>query len=435
MDYNQPYGKPPEVVYGDTPYINGNPSTGTPGSIPPAASIEYPQRELVNFFKDNSLTPTNTDLHQLSKGVQAGFMHYAIDAGTKNNLQCVMQPAPDKYYDGMFVFVIPAITNDGPSTVNFNGLGVKNIVRRGGGALVAGDLPANYKSLLLYSAVHSNFELYGINFGGTGGFLPILSANTTWYVNGTTGDDTLYDGTSPTISGPHGPFKTIMKAVNTVYTYGPSAYVATIQVAAGTYPEAVIIPTQVGPTTVINGAGKTSTFVTGQNNKHTFNVGEGNRLSVTNLCASTGTGAGPPCCFITSPGGQLNTQDTASGFCAFDVFEAYGGFVAWNNHTFNAGSQMSAAFGSYFGGFMGCGQGAVITFLGTCTCSSAFMIASSNGSIEMPVPGQPVFVNPGYVNGTKWIATVNGVINTQGLGVGFFPGNVAGYQNIGGQYV
>src|SRR6516165_2558910 len=177
MDYNQPYGKPPEVVWGDTPYVNGNPSTGIQGSIPPAASIEYPQRELVNLFRNTGLiTPSNTDLNQLSKAIQTGMMHYGVDTGTKNNLQVNLQPAPDEYYDGMFIFVVPAIANDSAATINVNALGARNIVRRGGGPVVAGDLPLGYKSLLCYSKLHNNFELYGINFGATGGFIPVLES-------------------------------------------------------------------------------------------------------------------------------------------------------------------------------------------------------------------------------------------------------------------
>ena len=54
MKYNQPYG----VSDPNAPYINGNPTTGTMGSIPPAASIEYPQREIVNVISNGGLTPT-----------------------------------------------------------------------------------------------------------------------------------------------------------------------------------------------------------------------------------------------------------------------------------------------------------------------------------------------------------------------------------------
>jgi hypothetical protein len=47
MLYNQPYG----VSDPNASYINGNPSTGTAGSIPPAASIEHDQREIVNVIQ------------------------------------------------------------------------------------------------------------------------------------------------------------------------------------------------------------------------------------------------------------------------------------------------------------------------------------------------------------------------------------------------
>jgi len=443
MDYNQPYGKPPEVVWGDTPYVNGNPSTGIQGSIPPAASIEYPQRELVNFFRDTGmLTPSNSDLHQLSKGVMTGIMHYGVDAGTVNALQVVMQPTPDKYYDGMFVFVVPAVTNTGAATININNLGIKNIVRRGGGPVQAGDLPVGYKSLLCYSALHANFELYGINFGAGGGFLPILGANTTWYINATTGDDTLYDGTSATISGSHGPFKTITRGMNEVFKYGPSVYTATLQVAAGTYPEAVQTPNYQGPTVKIIGAGKTATFVTGANDHHTFSSSHGNTMVVTNLCASTGSGLGPPCCFVGLSAGTVSTDDTASsGYVPFSIWEAYAGYISMGNHTFNAGNGCGmCVFGSYFGGFIGQagypGPGKTWTFLGSFNVGAGgFAIASANGSFEAAVPGQTTFVNPGYVIGPKYFINANGVLQTQGLGVNYFPGNQPGIVGSGGQYL
>ncbi len=46
MDYIPPVGGA-----ADAPYIDGNPNTCTEGSIPPAAAIEYPMREIVNAIK------------------------------------------------------------------------------------------------------------------------------------------------------------------------------------------------------------------------------------------------------------------------------------------------------------------------------------------------------------------------------------------------
>lgn len=77
MKYNQPYG----IVDPNAPYINGDPSIGRAGSIPPAESIEYDQREVVAVIKyayDNGFfdyanalcaAPSNADLTQLLKAI------------------------------------------------------------------------------------------------------------------------------------------------------------------------------------------------------------------------------------------------------------------------------------------------------------------------------------------------------------------------------
>ena len=46
-------------------YIDGDPSTGTEGSVPPADAIEHPQREIVEVLTQLGLTPDKTDLTQL----------------------------------------------------------------------------------------------------------------------------------------------------------------------------------------------------------------------------------------------------------------------------------------------------------------------------------------------------------------------------------
>lgn len=66
MKYNAPFG----AANPDAPYINGNPSIGVAGSIPPAESIEYPQREIVKAIIDAGMVPANEDLGQLSKAIR-----------------------------------------------------------------------------------------------------------------------------------------------------------------------------------------------------------------------------------------------------------------------------------------------------------------------------------------------------------------------------
>jgi hypothetical protein len=64
MKYNQPPG-----MSADAPYIDGNRSAGTKGSVVPAAAIELPQRELVNLIAYSGQTPDNADLDQVRKAI------------------------------------------------------------------------------------------------------------------------------------------------------------------------------------------------------------------------------------------------------------------------------------------------------------------------------------------------------------------------------
>ena len=79
MQYNQPLDQPSNA---NAPYIDGNPAAGIQGSIVPAASIEYDQREVVEVitranvrgYSDFSgvpcAVPANTDLSQLRKAIE-----------------------------------------------------------------------------------------------------------------------------------------------------------------------------------------------------------------------------------------------------------------------------------------------------------------------------------------------------------------------------
>ena len=231
---------------------------------------------------------------------------------------------------------------------------------------------------------------------------------------------------------------TIMRAVNETFKYGPSVYTMTINIAGGTYNEAVQIPNVIGPATITcNGAGITQTFVNGATSLNTFNVLNANRLVINDICGQSGSGVGPPCIFTASGGGKITTNRTASrGACPGYIFEAYSGYVNVGTHTFNAGSSAGIIFGSFFGGFMALMQGSVYTFAGAFTINGgATAVASSNGSMEVAVPGSPTFPGAGFVTGPKYMCVANGCINTQGLGINYFPGSIAGSIGTGGVYV
>jgi len=65
MIYNQPVGGT-----SNDPYVTGVPGV-TPGSIPPAAAIEHPQREILAVIEGAGLTPSAADLTQLRQAIQS----------------------------------------------------------------------------------------------------------------------------------------------------------------------------------------------------------------------------------------------------------------------------------------------------------------------------------------------------------------------------
>lgn len=79
--------------------------------------------------------------------------------GTANALTCTLDPAITAYTDLMAIRGRLASDNTGASTLNVNGLGAKNIVKRDGTALVAGDLQQNDVATLVFDSTNNRFQL------------------------------------------------------------------------------------------------------------------------------------------------------------------------------------------------------------------------------------------------------------------------------------
>src|ERR1700748_662328 len=132
MLYNQPYGKPVEVNPGDQPYINGDPTTGTMGSIPPAASIEYPQREIIEVINQANLrgysdftgtacaAPSNGDLTQLRKGIEGYIQSWVINTNITLTVHGTGANFPD-LFAAMAYLSKYRITNNGSVTLQIQG--------------------------------------------------------------------------------------------------------------------------------------------------------------------------------------------------------------------------------------------------------------------------------------------------------------------------
>ena len=95
--------------------------------------------------------------------------------------------------------------------------------------------PSNVQDNGNLSALEAQFEAALLQYLSSY-YQKILLTNTTFYVDLTIGSDTLYDGTSDTISGTHGPWATLTHALAVMATLNLNGNTATIQLAnAGTY--------------------------------------------------------------------------------------------------------------------------------------------------------------------------------------------------------
>jgi hypothetical protein len=429
LKYNPPYG----ISDPNGPYINGDPSVDRPGSIPPAASIEYPQRELVNLISDvGVLTPDNGDLHQLGRSIQTGGLNYQEDTGTANAYACNLSPAPLGYVAGLFAVIHIANDNTGPSVLNLNSLGNKKIVRLDGSDVIAGDLKQGNMQCLMFDG--TNFQAVWMQkISGTGGGQPTyLLAPRTLYVNGTTGNDS-YDGFTASFStGIHGPFRTIQRAADELIRYNLNGYNVTINVADGNY----LGQTHWHP---LNGSGAVYIY--------------GNQASPTNVNLSSSAGT----VFVFNGGGYavIGFKFSCSGTATNDA--GNGIWVIANPVTIQ-----DCHFGACVGNHIVCSEG-LIYLLGTLTvdAGAASFINSDGGRYAFDGALRPALVLTavpnfsgafiiamdaarvvgtfstitGTATGSKYTATTNSIINTNGAGINYFPGNAAGTTNTGGQYI
>jgi hypothetical protein len=433
MKYEPPYGAPGS----NDPYINGNPATGTMGSIPPAAAIEYPQREIVNFISRSNLTPTDADMFQLARAVQGGIVNYGLDTGTPNQMAITPTQPVSAYALGQRFIVKVKFGNTTLTTLNVSGLGNVPVIHCDLTPLNAYELVANQLIEVAYDG--ANFQvLGGIGFGG----IILLKSPQNLYVNPTTGSDTLYDGTSATVGGTAGPFLTIQKAIATMKKYNLGGWNFIIHLADGGYqstsPIDLPLPNGSG---IVNIIGNTS---------------NPNAVAIQNV----GTGS----TFTSFHGGNYDIQGAAflasaanSGDQGHCLWWMNGGYLTLGAVSFyncpqnhicvgSAASVMpygnQTIMGAYCGGahYYAFTNGTVLNStapnpninIAVATTEYAFAWAVDGGQIW---PLWTTITSPGNFTGNKYVASTNGVINSQGRGTSYLPGTAAGFTATGGQYI
>ena len=444
MKYEQPYG----VSDPNASYINGNPPTGTMGSIPPAASIENPQREVVNTISDAGLVPTDADLSQLAKAIQSGQLNFKHDTGTANAYAALMTPSPGSYFEGLGVILKIANSNTGASVLNLNSLGNKPIVRSDGVTpLSQGDLTVNGFVLFLYDG--TSFRIVWTQSAATtGAGIPIyLTAPRDYYINGTTGDDN-YDGSQATVgTGIHGPFKTLQRAANQIPLYNLNGWNITMHVADGTYTGGVTQPRANGSGNIY-WLGNTTTPANCSvptTNRSAFIL---NNLGCTTYIdgfkvSCVGSQAGDGMCSINAYGatsivilGAMEFGPTQGAHISTEngslVSNTVPG-VAWKI----SGSALGSAYepGCFIfayvqGNFINnSGGGPAITITAGVNLVGAFVTVSNVSFVQLVMASLT-----GTCTGQKYNCQYNSSISTGSGNVNYYPGSIAGTVANGGYY-
>ena len=95
----------------------------------------------------------------IASQVQDGSMTYAVDSGGANAYVIALAPAESAHVGGQVIWFKASAANTGASTLNVNGIGVKDIKKNHGQALIADDIVANQLIGVVYDATTGDFEM------------------------------------------------------------------------------------------------------------------------------------------------------------------------------------------------------------------------------------------------------------------------------------
>jgi hypothetical protein len=275
------------------------------------------------------------------------------------------------------------------------------------------------------------------------GVLPLLQKNTNWYVNGITGNDTNYDGTSATVvSASIGPFSTIQRASDEILKYNMNNYNQQINIADGTY---------TGPVSLraLNGTGRVTIQGNSANPQNvTIQIPAGSNLY--SCIFQTGgdyiyeglrftTGAGQ-LDGIASNNGHSQIGNVRFGPCArYHMSAGDSGtsmYVQGGTVTIEAGANAVSHMNAQLAGLLTfpapvSSAWPSLNILGAVTFSQSFIGALALGIAQMHYTS---ITGAAFVTGPKYNGAANGVIDSYGGGGSYFPGSTAGSLATGAQY-
>jgi hypothetical protein len=249
----------------------------------------------------------------------------------------------------------------------------------------------------------------------------VLTANRTYYVR-TDGND-ANTGLTDTSGGA---FRTIQNAINVVSSIDLASFSVTIQVRNGTFTENLTLKSYVGagPVTILGdattpanvvlaGGASPAVMATAVSGNYTFQG-----LKITGSSFS----------FLIQGGSVIAYRDIDFGGTNVHI-GSYGGSVVTKsgNVTISAGAVFHWLAKN--NGVLSVSNN-TITLTGTPAFSGSFALAQNGGIIECDS-----ITFSGSATGKRYDVIGNAVINTNGAGASYLPGNSAGTTGTGGQYV
>jgi hypothetical protein len=374
------------------------------------------------------VTEDGTDDGGLAKSmqqmVQRGQVIYGVDSSTTlGQVTVSLSPALIEYKAGQAFTVKFANDCGGATNININALGNKSLTRVDGSALQVKDFSAGMLGSVRYDG--TRFQLLNLSQS--------LASNLDFYVNASTGSDSIYDGTAASVSGTHGPWQSLQHAADVVSKLNLNGHAITVHVADGTYaPFALTLVNIAGSLSFI---GNTTTpanclitssalggCISGYGNGAIFTV-RGFKVVNSNQFGISATA-----------GAQIFYADIDFGACTYShIFMDFGSCSAVGNYTISGSSTYHAQVQGNVGYFIPTPSFPnTITLVGTPNFSGAFVSCISSAVVRAS-SGLTTF--SGTATGARYSVTSNALIQTNGSGASFFPGNAAGSFATQGQYL
>lgn len=256
-----------------------------------------------------------------------------------------------------------------------------------------------------------------------------LGANRDYYVDGSSGSDSN-DG----LASGAGAFATIQKALDVVGSLDINIYDVNINVADGTYAESLVLKPPVGSGT-LNLIGNTTTpssciiSATSANCISLFRAGSEFRLSGFQTQITTGTTSSH--IMVSAAGATVVVDDwsfAGGAVYAHGIVRA-GGFLQLITYECSGAATFHLRIDNGGGGTIVL-VGGTKTFAGTPVWSAAGIGVAGSGC-------HCVAYGAGFsggATGVRYTASLNGVIETDGGGASYFPGNASGSVATGGVY-